>query len=65
MDFSGVSWRKSSFSDQEGNCVELAEFEGDILMRESDDPSVVVRTSRRKLKAFLDGARAGEFDDLV
>ncbi|MEU9778777.1 MULTISPECIES: DUF397 domain-containing protein [Streptomyces] len=65
MNFSGVNWRKSSFSDQEGNCVELAEFEGDILVRESDDPSVVVRTSRRKLQAFLDGAKAGEFDDLV
>ncbi|MEV0274768.1 DUF397 domain-containing protein [Streptomyces sp. NPDC050610] len=58
-----VQWLKSSFSDQpEGNCLELASCEGDILMRESDDPSVVVKTTSAKLRAFLAGAKAGEFD---
>lgn len=65
MDTSDAKWRKSSFSDQGGNCLELAELHGEILVRESDDPAVVVRTSRQKLRAFLDAAKAGEFDDLV
>lgn len=64
VDLSGVKWRKSSFSDQAGNCLELAELDGAILVRESDDPTVVVCTSRQKLRAFLEGAKAGEFDDL-
>lgn len=62
-----IQWRKSSKSaDADGdNCLELAESGGEILMRESDNPDVVVRTSRVKLRAFLIGAKAGEFDDLV
>lgn len=60
-----IQWRKSSYSEQAGNCLELAVVDGDILVRESDDPGVVVRTTRSKLAAFLAGARAGEFDDLV
>lgn len=34
-------------------------------MRESDNPSVVIRTTRAKLRAFLGGAKEGEFDDLA
>ncbi|MFE7115414.1 DUF397 domain-containing protein [Streptomyces sp. NPDC057654] len=61
-----VQWLKSSFSDQpEGNCLELASCDGGILMRESDDPSVVVKTTPAKLRAFLAGARAGEFDGVA
>ncbi|MFJ3837005.1 DUF397 domain-containing protein [Streptomyces sp. NPDC054904] len=61
-----IQWEKSLYStDAEGsNCLEVAEGEGDdeILLRESDDPAVVIRTTRAKLQAFLDGARAGQFD---
>ncbi|WP_461014348.1 DUF397 domain-containing protein [Streptomyces daliensis] len=61
-----IQWRKSSFSEQpEGNCLELASHNGDILVRESDEPDRVVRTTPAKLRAFLDGAKAGEFDDLI
>ncbi|MGW7518772.1 DUF397 domain-containing protein [Streptomyces sp. NPDC054796] len=62
-----IQWRKSSFSeDAEGNnCVELASHEGQILIRESDDPEVVVRTTPEKLRAFLAGAKAGEFDSFA
>ncbi|MEU9761330.1 DUF397 domain-containing protein [Streptomyces sp. NPDC047987] len=60
-----IQWRKSSFSEQSGNCLELAVVDGDVLVRESDDPAVVVRTTTGKLAAFLAGAKAGEFDDLV
>ncbi|MFF5566262.1 DUF397 domain-containing protein [Streptomyces sp. NPDC012623] len=62
-----IRWRKSSKSTAEGNnnCLELAEHNGEILMRESDNPDVVIRTTRAKLRAFLGGAREGEFDDLA
>ncbi|MFI5686801.1 DUF397 domain-containing protein [Streptomyces sp. NPDC051636] len=66
MSASEIKWQKSSFSGGGGeNCVELAEHDGGILMRESDDPSRVVVTSREKLQAFLLGVKAGEFDHLV
>ncbi|WP_406501268.1 DUF397 domain-containing protein [Streptomyces sp. NBC_01590] len=62
-----IQWRKSSKSaDADGdNCLELAECGGEILMRESDNPAVIIRTSRAKLRAFLGGAKEGEFDDLA
>ncbi|MEU8506892.1 DUF397 domain-containing protein [Streptomyces brevispora] len=62
-----IQWRKSSkSSNAEGSdCLEIAELGGEILMRESDNPDVVVRTTRVKLRAFLSGAKAGEFDDLA
>ncbi|MFG2404999.1 DUF397 domain-containing protein [Streptomyces brevispora] len=60
-----IQWRKSSFSEQSGNCLELAVVGGDVLVRESDDPGVVIRTTPEKLRAFLAGARDGEFDDFA
>ena len=60
-----IQWRKSSYSEQSGNCLELAVVEGQVLLRESDDPGVVVSTTVGKLAAFLVGAKAGEIGDLV
>ncbi|MEV7418998.1 DUF397 domain-containing protein [Streptomyces sp. NPDC089919] len=61
-----IQWRKSSKStDSDGNCLEVAEQDGEILIRESDDPGAIIRTTRAKLRAFIDGAAAGEFDDLA
>ncbi|MFI5758981.1 DUF397 domain-containing protein [Streptomyces sp. NPDC051569] len=62
-----IQWRKSSKSDGEhgGECLELAAHGGEILMRESDNPDVVIHTTRAKLLAFLGGAKEGEFDDLT
>lgn len=57
-----LHWQKSSFSADTGSCIEIAEQGDWIFLRESDDPEVVVRTTRRKLRAFLEGAKAGEFD---
>ncbi|TQF03943.1 DUF397 domain-containing protein [Kitasatospora acidiphila] len=57
-------WQKSSFSaSNNGNCVEVATGEnGAIVMRESDDPNVIVTTDRAKWAAFIAGVKAGEFD---
>jgi hypothetical protein len=62
-----IQWRKSSkSSNAEGSaCLELAEQGGEILLRESDNPDVIVRTTRAKLRAFLGGAKEGEFDDFA
>jgi hypothetical protein len=60
-----LHWRKSSFSADTGSCIEIAERDEWIFVREGDDPDVVVRTTRRKLRAFLEGVKAGEFDHFV
>ncbi|MFJ3926185.1 DUF397 domain-containing protein [Streptomyces sp. NPDC090022] len=60
-----IKWRKSSKSTETGNCLEVAMKGGEILIRESDDPDVIIRTTPTKLRAFIDGAAAGEFDDLT
>ncbi|WP_435611765.1 DUF397 domain-containing protein [Streptomyces sp. bgisy159] len=67
MSASPIKWQKSSFSGGGGeNCVELAVAEGGVIkVRESDDPSVVVTTSRDKLAAFIAGVKAGEFDHML
>ncbi|MFF1794771.1 DUF397 domain-containing protein, partial [Kitasatospora sp. NPDC058263] len=65
---SEVLWQKSSFSggDASNNCLELAPGTGDLRhLRESDDPDVVVTTDVAKLRAFILGVKAGEFDHLV
>ncbi|TJZ42324.1 DUF397 domain-containing protein [Streptomyces piniterrae] len=50
-----LHWRKSSFSDEhEGsNCLELASRDGEILVRESDSPAVVVKATQEGVRAFL------------
>ncbi|MEV6425087.1 DUF397 domain-containing protein [Streptomyces sp. NPDC051662] len=57
-----ISWQKSSFSGEGPQCIEIAERDGAILMRESDDPNVVTATSPTKFAAFIAGVKAGEFD---
>lgn len=60
-----LRWRKSSFSADTGACIEVAEKGDFVFLRESDEPDVIVRTTRRKLRAFVEGAKAGEFDDFA
>ncbi|MCM2420152.1 DUF397 domain-containing protein [Streptomyces sp. RKAG293] len=57
---SQLQWQKSSFSDSGGeNCVELAAAPGGaILLRESDAPAVVLRTTPARFAAFLDAIKA-------
>ncbi|WP_406199273.1 DUF397 domain-containing protein [Kitasatospora sp. NBC_01560] len=63
-----LTWQKSSLSGADGadNCLELASgADGLRHLRESDDPDVVVTTDAAKLRAFILGVKAGEFDHLV
>lgn len=59
-------WRKATASNPSGNCVQASSFEGGVLVRDSKDPDgPVLVFSKAEMAAFLDGARRGEFDDLV
>ncbi|MEU9305095.1 DUF397 domain-containing protein [Streptomyces sp. NPDC048269] len=35
----GASWRKSSYSGGEGECVEIADLPGGLAVRDSKDPN--------------------------
>jgi hypothetical protein len=62
-----TKWQKSSYSaDADGNaCVELALASGVVLLRESDDPHVVLTTTPASLGAFVQAAKSGAFDQLT
>ena len=34
----GTGWRKSSYSGQDGDCIEVGEYAGTILVRDSKNP---------------------------
>jgi hypothetical protein len=60
----GFCWVKSSLSFSNGNCVEVAELPGGgVGVRNSRDPDgPVLRFTPAEWRAFLGGARLGEFD---
>ncbi|MGH3493532.1 MAG: DUF397 domain-containing protein [Sciscionella sp.] len=62
-----VSWRKSSFSNDQGQCVEIAALaDGTIALRNSNRPGAgTVYFTRAEVAAWINGCQAGEFDDLT
>ncbi|MCC9311448.1 DUF397 domain-containing protein [Kitasatospora sp. RB6PN24] len=63
MNVSGARWRKSSFSQQGGNCVEVADgFPGIAPVRDSKDPEGPALTfASEGFAAFIEGVKNGEF----
>jgi hypothetical protein len=63
-----LDWRKSGRSNPSGNCVELAPLPagGGFAVRNSRYPDgpVLVYTVE-EIAAFVEGARDGDFDDLL
>lgn len=57
------AWRKASFC-QAGECAEVAEEDGEILLRSTRAPGIVVRLTGAEWRAFIKGIEAGEFSDL-
>lgn len=62
-----LAWTKSSWSNPDGNCVEVATLpDGGIAVRNSRDPKgpALVYTPD-EIKAFVHGAKTGDFDELL
>jgi hypothetical protein len=60
-----LAWRKAQLSVSNGACVELAPVNGMVALRDSKDPDgPVLMYTAAEWRAFLHGAKAGEFDDL-
>jgi hypothetical protein len=62
-----LRWRKSAHSNPNGACVELAPVaDGRVAMRNSRQPDgTVLIHGAAEFRAFLAGARDGEFDYLL
>jgi hypothetical protein len=58
-----LTWRKSSYSSSNGQCVEVASAGPAIAVRDSKDPNgPVLLCPRAGMAAFIAGVKAGEFD---
>ncbi|MCX4687262.1 DUF397 domain-containing protein [Kitasatospora purpeofusca] len=57
-----LNWQKSSYSGENMDCVEIASDGHAVHIRESDEPGAVITTTKAKFTAWLQGAKAGEFD---
>lgn len=63
-----MKWQKSRRSNPSGNCVEMAAMPGgtEIAVRNSRDPEgpVLIYTVD-EVRALVEGARDGDFDNLI
>lgn len=66
-DIRGVRWLKSSYSNSQGTCAELARLpSGEVAIRNSNFPEgPALIYSRAEVEALLLGVKAGEFDHLI
>lgn len=63
-DFSRAVWRKSTRTQQSGQCVEMAAVDQVIGVRDSKDPTgPVLVFSRQAFGAFVRGVARGELDE--
>jgi hypothetical protein len=66
-ELSGAEWRKSSISNSQGACVELAEVGTDEFAvrnsRNPDGPALIY--TRGEIAALIEGVKMGEFDDML
>jgi hypothetical protein len=63
LDPARATWRKSSRSGGQGNCVEVADAREAVGVRDSKDPSgAVLVFTRSQWRAFVEGVKSGDFD---
>lgn len=59
-------WRTATATGDGQNCVEVRRHDGMIEVRDTKDRTLAAhRYTSGEWAAFLDGARKGEFDDLI
>lgn len=64
--FAGARWQKSTRSEPQPNCVELAEVDGVIGVRDSKVPDrATLQFTKSEMAAFIAAAKDGEFDHFV
>lgn len=64
-DVGKLLWRKAQSSMGNGACLEVARLNGMVVVRDSKNPHGAMLTyTPAEWRAFLDGAKKGEFDDL-
>ncbi len=66
-DLADARWRKSSASNSQGACVELARLASDeFAVRNSRNPEgPALIYTRAEIAALIEGVKQGEFDDLL
>ncbi|MFE3451408.1 DUF397 domain-containing protein [Nonomuraea sp. NPDC059194] len=58
-----IVWRKSSFSNVTGECIEVARTDRAVLVRDSKRPDgAVLSFSHKAWDAFKVGVKDGQFD---
>lgn len=64
MDLTRADWRKSTFSSNNGNCVEVAaNIPGIVAVRDSKNPDgAVLVVTADEWSAFVAGMKTGQFD---
>ncbi|MFE2533562.1 DUF397 domain-containing protein [Streptomyces sp. NPDC059371] len=63
LDISGAEWQSAPGTEEHEERVEIAHLpEGAVAMRSSLDPGTVLRYTEAEWRAFVLGARDGEFD---
>ncbi len=63
-ELAGAVWRKSSRSNGQGQCVEVAQLDQAVAVRDSKHPTgAVLVFTPAEWTAFIAGAKAGEFDE--
>lgn len=62
-DLGSVTWRTSTRSGANGNCVEVAKLRDAVAVRDSKHPTgPALVFTRHEWAAFISGAKEGEFD---
>ena len=63
-DLANAVWFKSSYSNGQGDCVEVARIDEAVAMRDSKDPGGPALTfAPGEFRAFVQGVAAGEFNE--
>ena len=62
---SSEDWITASGAGDLGDQVEMRRHDGMVEVRDSRNPGTVLRFTSAEWRAWLDGARRGEFDHLI